>query len=74
MPDQKFLLKCRYEIHCLHSTYQLEVGSQVRKLNECNQLQTGIACRNILFKVPIRYRPNAASGGWSIGHDYVMMT
>ena len=24
--------------------------------------------------VPVRYRPNAASGGWSYWHDFVMMT
>ena len=25
--------------------------------------------RTVFFKVPVRYRPNAASGGWSYGRD-----
>ena len=36
------------------------------------QIQTVTKCE--LWKVPVWYRPNAASGGWSYGVPCVMMT
>ena len=37
----------------------------------CNNLTMPV---RDLSKVQVRFRPNAASGGWSYGRDYVMMT
>ena len=52
----------------MHMRLQHEVTTCVRNIraqHACKKVTSASACKKLM--VPVRYRPNAASGGWSYG-------
>ena len=57
--------------HKYNHMYCCAEGLALQCLSLCTLMKSYRAAK--IEKVPVRYRPNAASGGWSYGRDLVSL-